>query len=215
MNEHVSLPHGHSHVDALTAAHAPNSIAPQTAHDLTTTQRPEVQRGLLERVSGNIEAQLEKGAIKKVGLSDLPGIKKILFAPPTGETPNPLDAGLAKIPGLSFVGAFEGVSVGEIAAADGMGETLKDAVVSLILLDEGRGVKEEEAAAGRFGWGTTEHGREEKKRLKELRGSLKIERLKDEREEGLFDGDEEGRKGGLSGRMERLRVKMGGKGAGN
>jgi hypothetical protein len=79
-----------------------------------------VQRGLLERVSDNIEKQLKVGDVKKVGLKDLPGIKKILFAPPTGGTPNPIDAGLARVPGLSFVGTFEGVGVQEIAAADGM-----------------------------------------------------------------------------------------------
>jgi hypothetical protein len=90
VNEHASLPHDHSHVDALTAAHAPNSIAPQTAHDLTTTQRTEVQRGLLERMSENIDTQLNKGNIGKAGLKDMPKIKPILFAPPTGESPNPL-----------------------------------------------------------------------------------------------------------------------------
>ena len=172
-----------------------------------------MQRGLLERISSNIESQLHKGAIKKVSLSDLPGIKKILFAPPTGETPNPLDAGLAKIPGISFISTFEGVGVNEIAAADGIGETLKDAVVSLILLDETRGVKEEEVAAGRFGWGRTEAEKEERARLRELRGLLRIERLKTGQEEGQFDEEGEKSKGGkMREGMERLKIRLGGKG---
>jgi hypothetical protein len=42
---------------------------------LTTTQRTEVQRGLLERMSENIENQLNQGSIKGVGIKDFPGIK--------------------------------------------------------------------------------------------------------------------------------------------
>lgn len=210
INEHASLPYGHSHVDALTAAHAPNSIAPQTAHDLTTVQRSEVQRGLLERVSANIERQLQAGDVKGVGLKHLPEIKRLLFAPPSGPSPNPLDAGLAKIPGISFVSTFEGITIDEIAAADGMGNTLKDAVVSLILLDEERGVKEEEFAAGRFGWGRTEAEREQRRRLRELQGLLRIQRMKVSQEEGQFD---EKRSTGekLKEGMERLKVKLGGR----
>lgn len=55
VNENASPPYGHSHVDALTAAHAPNSIEPQTAHDLTTTQRLKCNAALLERMSQSIE----------------------------------------------------------------------------------------------------------------------------------------------------------------
>lgn len=210
VNEHASLPYGHSHVDALTAAHAPNSIAPQTAHDLTTTQRTEVQRGLLERMGKNIEAQLKMGEIKGVGMKDLPGIKQVLFAPPTGESPNPLDSGLAKIPGISFIGTFEGISISEIAAADGMGNTLKDAVVSLMLMDETRGTKEQEVAASRFGWGRTEAEKEERRRLKDLQRLLKIEKMKTQQEEGQFD---EKRSTGekLKEGMEKLKLKMGSK----
>ena len=186
-HEHASVPYGESHVDELTAAHAPNSIAPQTAHDLVTSQREDVERGFIERVSENVETQLQKGDIKKVGMKDFPMIKELLFAPPSGDSPNPLDSGIAKIPGISYLGTFENIGVSEIAAADGMGETLKDAVISMILLDETRGVKEEEVAAGRFGWGKTEAEKEERRQLKELRQLLKIEKLKTEQEEAQFD----------------------------
>ena len=187
VNEHASLPYGHSHVDALTAAHAPDSIAPQTAHDLVTSQRKEVQRGLLERMSENIEKQINGGSVKGVSMKDLPGIKQLLFAPPSGDSPSPIDSGLAKLPGMSMIGAFEGIGISEIAAADGMGNTLRDAVVSLILLDEARGEKEVEIASSRFGWGRTEAEKAERKRLKELRGLLKIEKMKTEQEEGQFE----------------------------
>ena len=210
INEHASLPYGHSHVDALTAAHAPDSISPQTAHDLTTTQRTEVQRGLLERLSANIETQLGAGAIKDVSIKDFPGIKRLLFAPPSGDSPNPLDSGLARIPGISFVRTFDGISIAEIAAADGMGNTLKDAVVSLILLDEIQAPKEQEAASRRFGWGRTESEKEERRRLKELQLLLKIERMETRREEGLFE-EKRGTGEKLREGMERLKLKMSGK----
>ena len=59
--------------------------------------------------------------------------------------------------------------------------------MSLILLDETRGVKEEEIAASRFGWGRTDAEKEERRRLKELRELLKIEKLKTHLEEGQFE----------------------------
>ena len=102
---------------------------------------------LAMRLSYNIEHQVRQGAVKEVSVADLPTIKDLLFASPSAGTPNPLDAGLAKLPGISFLGAFTGIGVREIAAYPGMGETLKDAIISLILLDEERGSHEEEIAA--------------------------------------------------------------------
>jgi hypothetical protein len=129
-------------------------------------------------MSENIETQLNKGNIGKVGLKNMPNIKPIFFAPPTGESPNPLDSGLANIPGIDILNTFEGIEISGIAAVDGMGNTLKDAIVSIILLDEKRGVKEQEVAASRFGWGRTESEKQERLRLKELQQLLKIEKMK-------------------------------------
>ena len=209
VNEHASLPQGHSLVDAMTALHAPHSIAPQTVHDLVTKQQPEVQRAFMQRVSDNVEQQLQKGSIKGVGMKDFPAIKKLLFAPPGAEAPNPLDAGLAKIPGIGYIDTFEGISISELAAADGMGETLKDAVVSLILLDESRGVKEEEIAASRFGWGRTEAEKEERRRLRELRRLLKIEKSTTQLREGQFD-EKKGAGEKMKEKFEKLKLKAGG-----
>ena len=206
VNEHASLPKGQSHVEAVTAMYAPQSIATQTVHDLVTTQQPEVQRAFLERVSDNIEKQLQKGPIKGVGMKDFPAIKKMLFAPPGGEAPNPLDAGLAKLPGIGYVDTFEGIGISELAAADGMGETLKDAVVSLILLDETRGIKEEEIATSRFGWGRTEAEKEERRRLKELRLLLKIEKSTTQLQEGQFD-EKKGVGDKMKEKFEKLKLK--------
>jgi hypothetical protein len=85
---------------------------------------------------------------------------------------------------------------------------LKDAIVSLILLDEKRGTHEEEVAASRFGWGKTKEEKEERGRLKEMQGLLKIERTKTSQVEGQFD--EERRTGGIKAGMERLKIKLGG-----
>jgi hypothetical protein len=112
-----------------------------------------------------------------------------------------------KIPGINFLNTFEGISIAEIANADGMGNTLKDVVVSLILLDEARGTKVQEVAAGRFGWGRTESEKEERRRLKELQQQLRIEGMKTKQEEGQFEekkstGDK------LKDGMEKLKLKL-------
>ena len=207
VNEHASMPEGTSHVDAMTALHAPQSIAPQMAHDLVTKQQPEVQGAFLQRLSDNIERQLQKGSIKGVGMKDFPEIKKMLFAPPGGAAPNPLDAGLARIPGIGYVDTFEGINISELAAADGMGETLKDAVVSLILLDETRGGKEEEIAASRFGWGRTEAEMDERRRLKELRQLLKLEKSTSQLQGGQQFDEKKGMGDKMKEKFEKLKLK--------
>ena len=209
VHEHATASANQSHVETLTAVHAPNSVAPQTAHDLVTTQRPEVQHGFAQKISDNIEKQLKNGNIGKVGIKDFEEIKQLLFAPPGAETPNPLDSGIAKVPGISYLGTFNDVDINEIAAADGMGETLKDAVISLILLDETRGVKEEEIAAHRFGWGKTEAERAERRRLKELREMLKIEKLHVKLQEGQFLDETKGMREKVKEGFAKLKLKAG------
>ena len=171
------LPGGHTHVDRttnVTAAGAGNQNIPQGGEQKTEFQ---------QRMTSNIKRQLTEGNIKSVGIDDFPGIEKLLFAEPTGDSPNPLDTGLSKIPGLNFLSTFHGIETSQIAAVEGMGETLKDAVVTMILLDEKRGVEEEEVAATRFGWGKTKREKEDRARLKELQLLLEIKRTEVEQGE--------------------------------
>ena len=206
-SEEFSLQHpGHTHAEQLTALHAPNAVVPKTAHDLTTTQQTHVQRSFAQKISDNIERQLQQSSIKNVSIKDLPVIKDLLFAVPSSSTPNPLDAGIAKIPGISYLGTFEDISIDEIAVADGMGETLKDAVISLILLDEKRGVREEDQAASRFGWGRTDAEKRERRELKALRELLKIEKMGTELEEGQFE-EKKGKGEKLKEGLEKLKLK--------
>ena len=181
MNVHDALPGGHTHVDAATTV-------PKDKANSQNVPPPAQQRDdLMQRMTENIKHQLNEGKIKGVGIDDFPEIEKLLFAAPSGESPNPLDSGLSKIPGLNFLSTFQGVGIGQIAAVEGMGETLKDAVVTMILLDETRGAEEEEVAATRFGWGKTVREKEERARLRELRSLLEIKRTETGQEEGQFD----------------------------
>ena len=202
MNVHAALPGGNTHVDAATTAteDKPNS----------QNEPPPAEQGgsFMQKMTQNIKRQLNEGKIKGVGISDFPEIEKLLSAAPTGESPNPLDTGLSKIPGLNFLSTFQGVEISQIAAVEGMGETLKDAVVTMILLDETRGVEEEEVAATRFGWGKTAREKEERARLKELRSLLEITRMETGLEEGQLDEKKSTRQK-MKLQMEKLKLKAG------
>lgn len=187
---------GHTHVDAPL----PRSSA-SSGHLLAM------------RLSYNIEHQVRQGQVKDVSVASLPGIKDLLFASPSAESPNPLDTGLAKLPGISFLGAFHGIGVSEIAAYPGIGETLKDAVISLILLDEERGSHEEEIAAttsGGFGEGLK--AEESRARLKELRQllSFKANPQPADKKEGLDESKGAVAKERLSAGIEKMKLKASG-----
>jgi hypothetical protein len=159
-----------------------------------------------QKINSNIKRQLNEGKINGVGIDDFPEIEKLLFAAPTGESPNPLDTGLSKIPGLNFLSTFQGIEMNEIVAVEGMGETLKDAVVTMVLLDEKRRMEVEEVAATRFGWGKTVKEMEDRARLRELRSLLEIKKTETGQEEGQFDEKASaGEKMKL--KMEKLKLK--------
>jgi hypothetical protein len=88
-----------------------------------------------------------------------------------------------------------------------MGNTLKDAIVSMMLLDEKRGVKEQEVATSRYGWGRTEAEKQERLWLKELHQLLKIEKMQTSQQEGQFD-EEESKGNKLKDGFEKHRLKI-------
>lgn len=175
IGEHATVASGHS-------------ARPQTEHAAAGESRTaEKPGGFMDRLNRNIERQIQEGAVKGIGVDDLPMIKDALRSSPSGDNPSPLDSALSKVPGISFLNTFEGITIGEIASADGMGETLKDAVVTMILLDEDRGIVEEDLAADRFGEGKKQDREQERARLREMRALLKIEKAETQQKEGQFD----------------------------
>lgn len=166
-----------SRVSAHT--HHPSGLAEE--RNQVSVPRDSAQHAdITARLTANIERQLQKSPIKGIGMNE---ISSLLLSPPSGESPNPLDSGLAKLPGVSFLALFEGIDVSEIAAAEGMGETLKDAVVSMILLDEQRSAREEDAATQISGKDSGRSREEEKAYLRDLKGMLEIEKIKKKRDE--------------------------------
>ena len=142
----------HDHVDAMTAAHGPKTeIAPRTAHDAATLSPKEIQAGFVEKVGNNLEASISKGAIPGLGLEDIPIIKEMLLAPPTSDSPNPIDNALVRTGGIGLTSAFKGIEIHEIVAARGMGNILKDAVINMTLQDPERSGMEKQMAIARFG----------------------------------------------------------------
>ena len=182
MKVSADMPGGHhTHVDI------PNSVSDDGGHTEDPPSSAEKQDEFMSRISQNVKDQVKKGAVKGVSIDDFSHVEESLFASPSGESPNPLDTALSKLPGLSFLNTFQGIEINQIAAVGGLGETTKDAVITMILLDETRGLEEEEVAATRFGWGKTAKEKEEKARLKELKSLLEIKRSETRQEEGQFD----------------------------
>ena len=142
----------HDHVDAMTAAHGTKTeIAPTTAHDAATLSPKEIQTAFVEKVGNNLEASISKGAIPGLGLEDVPIIKEMLLAPPTSDSPNPIDNALVRTGGIGLTSAFKGIEIHEIVAARGMGNILKDAVINMTLQDPERSGMEKQMAIARFG----------------------------------------------------------------
>ena len=142
----------HDHVDAMTAAHGPKTeIAPTTAHDAATLTQKEVQTGFVERVGSNLETSISEGAIPGLGLEDIPIIKELLLAPPTSDSPNPIDNALLRTGGIGLTSAFKGIEIHEIVAARGMGNILKDSIINITLQDPERSEMEKQMARARFG----------------------------------------------------------------
>ncbi len=175
---------GHTHVDVPSPNIPPDQL-------------------LSMRLNHNIEQQVRQGSVKDVSADDLPGIKEILFASPSADSPSPVDACLTTLPGISFLAAFDGIDTSEIAMYPGMGETLKDALSSLILLDEKRGAHEEEVASAK--------SMETKARLKELRPLLDFKGGAQPclGKQDLDESKAAAAKSKLSAGMEKLKLKAG------
>lgn len=181
MDVQTAVGGGHTHVDRS----AVNMVNRESGQDVSRdVEQPDP---FMQSMSRNIRRQVEEGKVKGFSLDDFTEIEKMLSAGPSGESPNPLDSTLAQLSGLNFISTFEGIEMSQVMAVDGLGETVKDGVVTMILLDETRGAEEEDIAARRFGWGRTEKEKEEKARLKELRSLLEIRATNTDQEEGQFD----------------------------
>lgn len=167
---------GHTHVDA--------PIATQTRDEVLGEEHGDNFR---YKMSENIRRQLSGGEVKGMGIGDFSKMKEVFDSAPTGKMPNPLDAGLAMLPSINFLSTFEGVSVDEVSTVDGMGQTLKDAIITMILLDETRAAQESDVAAMKFGWGKTQRDVDDRERLKEMERLLEIPRSKTEQDERQFD----------------------------
>lgn len=142
----------HSHVSAFTAAYAtPGRIGGTTAHDLTTVGVQGPRAPFVEKISANIEKALEAGAVKGMSVKDLPGIKQIMESTPDSETPNPIDQAITRLPGLSVLSIFDGIDMGEIVSAPGVGLILKDGVIAMRLRDTEMVQREQLAAQKRLG----------------------------------------------------------------
>ena len=142
----------HSHVPAFTAAYASaNRVGGTTVHDLTTVGTIGTHPSFAERISSNIEKGLESGAMEGLTIKDLPDIKQIMESSPSSETPNPIDQSLARIPGMNLLSVFEGIDIGEIVSAPGMGIILKDAMISMRLRDTEMVEREQMAAREKLG----------------------------------------------------------------
>lgn len=126
----------HSHVPSFTAAYAtPGRIGGTTAHDLTTIGTQGTRAPFVEKISKNIEKSLEAGDVKGMSVKDLAGIKEIMQATPDSDSPNPIDQAITKLPGLSVLSIFDGIDMGEIVAAPGVGLILKDGIIAMRLSD--------------------------------------------------------------------------------
>lgn len=142
----------HSHVPAFTAAYAaPGKIGGTTAHDLVTIGVTGPRASFVEKVSKNIEKGLEAGKVEGLSIKDLPFIKSIMESSPDSEVPNPIDQALVRLPGMNVLDIFEGIDMGEIVAAPGMGLILKDGVIALRLRDTDMVKREQIAAQERLG----------------------------------------------------------------
>lgn len=201
MDVHGGQPGGHTHVDT-NGRTTPRGVEYWNAPSIESN-------AMATKLSTSIERQIEQGQIKGLGTDDFPAIKELFFASPSADSPNPLDTGLAKIPGLGFVNTFHEIDVNEIAAADGMGETLKDAVISLILLDDLRATNEEGVAAARFsGWSRDVNSPDATARLKELRSLLYLQSSESAEADSKADGSKtQDVKEKLSAKVEKLKLK--------
>lgn len=142
----------HSHVPAFTAAYAtPGKIGGTTAHDLTTIGVTGPRASFVEKISKNIEKSLEAGEVKGMTAKDLPGLKEIMNTSPSHDTPNPIDQALTRLPGLSVLSIFEGIDMGEIVGAPGVGLILKDGVIAMRLQDTEMVKREQIEAQKRLG----------------------------------------------------------------
>lgn len=142
----------HSHVPAFTAAYTnPNRVGGTTVHDLTTIGPTGGQTSFVERISRNLEKSLESGAIKGLSIKDFPGIKEMMESSPSSDAPNPIDQSLTRIPGTNLLSVFDGIDIGEIVAAPGMGIIFKDAMISMRLQDTEMVNREQLAAREKLG----------------------------------------------------------------
>lgn len=142
----------HTHVPAFTAAYASaNKVGGTTVHDLITVGVTGPRASFIEKISRNIEKSMEKGSMGDLSMKDLPGIKKIMESSPSSDTPNPIDEALTMIPGMSLFSVFDGIDLGEIVAAPGMGIILKDTVITMRLKDTELVEREQIAARERLG----------------------------------------------------------------
>lgn len=84
-------------------------------------------------------------------MEDFPGIKKTMESSPSSDTPNPIDQSLTRIPGMNLLSVFDGIDIGELVSAPGMGIILKDAVIGMRLQDTEMVEREQLAAREKLG----------------------------------------------------------------
>jgi hypothetical protein len=85
----------------------------------------------MQKMTEEIKRQLSEGNIKGVEIDDFPEIEKLLCAVPTSRSPNQPNYGMSKIPGVNLLSTFQEIEISQIAAVEELGETLKDAVVTI------------------------------------------------------------------------------------
>lgn len=201
MDVHAGQPGGHTHVDSNRRTQARGT---EYWKGTSIEDNP-----VAVKLCNSIERQIEQGQFKKFGMAEFPAFKEVLFASPSADSPNPLDSGLVKLPGLSFVNTFNEIDVNEIVTADGMGETLKDAVISLILLDDLRATHEEGVAAAKVGrWSGDASNHEAAARLRELRSLLVLKGSGPVQSDSKTNESKSGAaKEKLSAKVEKLKLK--------
>lgn len=159
-----------SNAPAYTAAYAmPGRVGGTTVHDLVTIgpidvaassdeqtnsdegTRRKGRASFNERISSNIEKLLKSGAVEGMTMGDLARIKKVMEAPPSSDAPSPIDESLTLLPGKNLLVCFEGIDIGEIVAAPGMGIVLKDSMIAMRLRDTKMVEREQLAAREKLG----------------------------------------------------------------
>ncbi len=154
----------HTHADELTTAQAPafeeaETAAPDhttahvrtPAHTLTTLPPENVQGLFATRISDNIASSVREGIIPGLSLDDIPGLRELMSMTSSSDNPNPIDQALTKVTGVGLLPAFKDIEIHDIISAPGMGNVLKEAVITMMMRDPERMEWEEKRATERFG----------------------------------------------------------------